>query len=474
MKTQNSRNSIGRPPLRLRLPRVQSLWIIRGFPLISLALACFALSPTAQAVVPAPDGGYANQNTAEGTNALFSLTSGSDNTALGYQALFGNTTGHDNTATGTSALRRNTVGANNTATGSGALYYNSTGSDNTATGDYALGNNSSGHDNTANGYLALNNNASGQFNTAMGVFALGNYSIGSYNTAIGEHALGRNYSGHDNTATGAHALWGGNDSTGSWNTASGVKALYSNSSGYYNTASGYYALLTNTSGFSNTATGTSALRNNTVGANNTANGVNSLFYSTGSDNIGLGYNAGLSLTYGSGNVCIGSGVLGIAGESNTTRIKNVYSSVASARAVYVNSDNKIGTLASSRRFKDEIKPMDRTSEAILALKPVTFRYKKQFDGSRTPMFGLIAEEVEKTSPDLVSYNEKGEVETVRYEAVNAMLLNEFLKEHRTVQQQQKEIEALKAELKEQKVLIQKVNDKVELNRPAPQTVADDR
>jgi len=202
----------------------------------------------------------------------------------------------------------------------------------------------------------------------------------------------------------------------------------------------------------------------------------------------LGTNAGQNLTTGSGNVCIGVNVLGVAGESNTTRIRNVYSSVASGRAVYVNSDNKIGTLVSSRRFKNEIRPMDKESETILALKPVTFRYKKEIEPNAAIMFGLIAEEVEKVAPELVTRNDKGEVETVRYEAVNAMLLNEFLKEHlknekqeatitelksivaqqhkdfqATAAHQQKQIEALTAGL-------QKVSAQLEASKPAPQMV----
>jgi hypothetical protein len=203
-------------------------------------------------------------------------------------------------------------------------------------------------------------------------------------------------------------------------------------------------------------------------------GFQALGNSTGSNNIGLGANAGGNLTTGGGNVCIGQGVLGVAAESNPTRIRNVYSSVASGRAVYVNSDNKIGTLASSRRFKDEIKPMDQASETILDLKPVTFRYKQEFDPGRTPMFGLVAEEVEKVDPDLVTRNDKGEVEAVRYEAVNAMLFNEFLKEHREVQEQkatiakqQKQIEALTTGL-------QKVSAQLEVNKSAPQMVGNNR
>jgi uncharacterized coiled-coil protein SlyX len=205
----------------------------------------------------------------------------------------------------------------------------------------------------------------------------------------------------------------------------------------------------------------------------------------------LGLNAGDNLTSGSGNVCIGAGILGIAGESNTTRIRNVYSSVASGRVVYVNSDNKIGTLASTRRVKENIKPMDKASEAILALKPVSFRYKKQIDASGTPQFGLIAEDVAQVNAGLVTRDVTGKPETVRYDSINAMLLNEFLKEHRKVQgqeaaitqlkstmakqdatisQQQKRMEAVMARLNEQASQIQKVNAQVEASKPAPQVV----
>jgi hypothetical protein len=201
---------------------------------------------------------------------------------------------------------------------------------------------------------------------------------------------------------------------------------------------------------------------------------------------------------GSGNVCIGQGVQGVAAVDNTTWIRNVYDSVASDRPVYVNSDNKIGTLASSRRYKEEIKPMDKTSEALLSLKPVTFRYKQELDPHHVQMFGLIAEDVENVNPDLVTRNKKGEVETVRYDAVNAMLLNEFLKEHSKVQEQQatitqlastvaqqkKDLQAtvaqLTARLDEQAAQIQKVSAKLaaaspsrgglEASKPAPQVV----
>jgi hypothetical protein len=317
-----------------------------------------------------------------------------------------------------------------------------------------------------------------------------------------------------NTAFGSHALYN-NDGGGDYNSAIGAYSLFSNTVADYNTAAGYAALHFNTDGAKNSATGSGALYNNTFGGQNTANGYQALYHNnggantatgadalyentTGGNNVGLGYGAGLNLTTGSGNVCIGSGVLGVAGESNTTRIKNIYSSVASGRAVYINSTNKIGTLVSSRRFKDEIKPMDKASEAILALKPVTFRYKKEIEPNGAIMFGLIAEEVEKVDPDLVTRNEKGEAEAVRYDAVNAMLLNEFLKEHKkvenqtrkvqdqeatisqlkstvakqdaTIAQQQKGMEAVTARLNEQAAQIQNVSAQLEASQAAPQVV----
>ena len=433
MTTVHLRKLIGRSPLR------------RGFALIPLVLACFALAPApkAFAVTPAPDGGYPNFNTAEGTNALFSLTNGDRNTANGFAALYSNTGGFQNTANGAAALQHNTTGNYNTANGALALFYNTTGSENTVNGVDALFYNTTGSENTANGY----------------------------------QALGFNRTGSDNTANGAYAL-------------------FFNRTGYNNTANGVDALLNNRSGRSNTANGFDALYNNTGGSFNTAEGFNALLSNNGSNNIGLGYSAGSSLTTGGGNVCIGSGIFGVAGESNTTRIRNIYSSFASARAVYVNADNKIGTLVSSRRFKDEIKPMDKASEAILALKPVTFRYKKEIEPNGAIMFGLIAEEVEKVDPELVTRNDKGEVETVRYEAVNAMLLNEFLKEHRTVQelkststtqeamitqlkstvaQQQQDFQSRLAEQQKQiKALasgLEKVNNQREMSKPAPQMVS---
>jgi trimeric autotransporter adhesin len=445
------------------------------------AFACFALlpAPNAFGVVPAPDGGYPGFNTAEGTNALQSLTTGVGNAAVGWFSLFSNTDGSHNTAVGagtllfnsgdqttgegtantaigTAALLFNTTGFYNTANGALALLNNTEGNFNTAIGWQSLYNNTTGSDNTASGIQALRNNTTGTANTATGADALRGNTTGNYNTANGHRVLEDNTEGNQNTASGAFAL--SNNTTGSDNTATGANALPNNTEGSHNTANGYRTLESNTEGSDNTATGHLALVNNTTGSSNTA----------------LGLNAGLNLTTGSGNVCIGAGIFGVAGESDTTRIRNIYASVANGRAVYVDSDDKIGTLASSRRFKQEIKPMDKASEVLFALKPVSFRYKKEVDPTRSLSFGLIAEEVAEVDPRLVTPDPDGKPETVRYEAVNAMLLNEFLKEHRRIEEQDKRIDQLTTQLKEQALLIQKVNDKMELNRRAPQTVANGR
>ena len=354
----------------------------RTIPLFLFVVASLSLSPQAPADCQ-QDCDLTNGNTFLGDDALLNNTSGDRNTALGSQALFKNTSGGANTATGSTTLFSNTIGDANTATGDRALFNNITGSSNTATGVTALESNTGGDGNTANGVQALQSNTNGNDNTATGLLALNSNTTGSLNTATGSNALGSNTTGFRNTANGANALYF--NTTGCRNTANGYQALYFNTTGSRNTAEGFQALLHN----------------------------------MGSDNVGLGFNAGSNLTTGSGNVCIGNGVLGVVGESNTTRIRNIYPSVASGRAVYVNSDNKMGTLVSSRRFKDQIQPMDKASESILALKPVTFHYKKEIEPNGSIMFGLIAEEVEQVDRELVTRNEKGEPETVRYEAVNA-------------------------------------------------------
>jgi hypothetical protein len=335
---------------------------------VLIALTGFALSPTAQAVSPAPDGGYPAGNTAEGDFTLQNLTTGDHNTALGNGALFRNTTGFQNTAIGAGALFNNSIGFHNTATGIAALFSTTTGNHDTGNGDFAL---------------VMN-------------------TMGNFNTADGAHAL-----------------------------------------------------VTNT---------------------------------TGDLNIALGFSAGESLTTGSNNIDISNG--GVAADSNAIRIGNqvaftdlegvmhpahsktfiagIFGTMITGPQVGVTSDGQLAVLAtSSARFKDEIKPMDKASEAILALKPVSFRYKKEVDPNRIPQFGLVAEDVEKVNPDLVTRDGRGKLYTVRYDAVNAMLLNEFLKEHRKVQELEKKVEKLTARL-------QKVSDQLERSESAPQMIANNQ
>jgi hypothetical protein len=347
-----------------------------------------------------------------------------------------------------------------------------------------------------------------------------------FNTATGFQALFNNTGdgGHNNVATGYQALF--SNTTGRRNTAEGNQALYSNTISNFNTAVGDQALFSlapvDANGNSaNTAIGELASASLTTGGGNTAIGEAALFsHITGYQNIALGYVAGQNLTDGNNNIYLSNPAVDT--ESNIIRIGNVvpftdvfgfphdahtatYIAGISGQtapdgiAVYINSDGQLGTLTSSVRFKAEIKPMDQSSEAILALKPVTFRYKQEIDPKGIPQFGLVAEEVEKVNPDLVARDADGKPYTVRYEAVNAMLLNEFLKEHRTMQelkaivarqeatisqqkrefqaiatQQQTEIEALTASLKEQASQIQKVNAQLKLQKPPAQTVVNNQ
>ena len=326
------------------------------FGFASLALACFTLSPTVRAVVPTPDGGYPNRNTAEGTAALLDLTGGDFNTALGNFTLALNTVGDGNTAVGSSALRNNTTGSDNTAVGENAL----------------------------------NRNQGGFLNTAVGVKALFAHTTGDNNTALGWHSLRSDRTGEDNTAIGAEALDGN---------------------------------------------------------------------TTGSRNIALGVQAGFDVITADHVIAIGSAGADV---SNTTWIGNVYGvttqNAMTAPAV-VSADGQFGTVASSERFKRDIATMENASEAILSLRPVTFHYKTDTKG--VPQFGLIAEEVAKVNPALVLPDKEGKPYTVRYDAVNAMLLNEFLKGHQTVQELKKQVAELTAGL-------QKVSAQLETSKPAPQ------
>ena len=392
--------------------------------LITFALVCFGLFPRAQAVVPAPDGGYPGHNTAEGQNALFSLTTGTSNTGIGFEALFKNTTGNWNIAIGSDALHENTTR----------------------------------HGNTAIGYQALFNNTGASWNTANGFQALFKNTTGDLNTAIGGEALFSNTTGDRNTVLGFQALRG--NTTGGFNTAIGEVALQQNTIGSSNSAFGKSALFKNTTGERNTGIGFEALKNNT----------------TGSFNVALGAGAGSGVITADDVICIGRAVAGanVAGTCFIGNVRGVTTQNANALPVLIDGAGQLGTASSSKRFKHDIKPMGKASEGILALEPVTFHYKS--DDTNTPCFGLIAEEVAQVNPDLVVRDE-GEIYTVRYDAVNAMLLNEFLKEHRTVQElkaivakqeanavhQQKQIDALTAGL-------QKVSAQLEASKPAPQVV----
>jgi uncharacterized coiled-coil protein SlyX len=396
MTTLHLRKSINRSPLR------------RGFLLIPLALACFAFSPAARAALPppTPDGGYPNENTAEGTAALFHLTTGNHNTAIGFEALINNTTGSANTAIGHNVLQSNISGIHNTGIGGGVLASN---------------------------------------------------TIGSENTASGRHALQSNIGGNFNTATGS-------------------SALSSNTSGLGNTANGAGALLHNTTGRLNIVLGAAAGQNLTTGSN-----------SIDISNPGVAAESNIIRI---GNQVAFTDVLGILHPAHTkTFIAGIHGATASgAVTVYVNSAGQLGTLPSSARFKHDIQSMDKASEVILALKPVTFHYKAEIDPKGIPQFGLVAEEVEKVNPDLVARDAEGKPYTVRYEAVNAMLLNEFLKEHRKVEQQEATITQVKSSAAKQEATItkqqkqiealttglQKVSDQLELSKAAPRTVGNNQ
>jgi len=416
MTTLHLRKSINRSPLR------------RGLLLIPLVLACLALPTASWALLPSPtpDGYYPGDNTAEGAQALYSLsysgsgTNATANTAIGHAALYHNTYGYANTGVGNTALINNTTGYNNTAVGNTALYHNAIGFKNTATGHNALLSNGSGCYNTANGTGALKFNFSGLYNTADGYGALQANTIGLANTGVGAAALINNVSGQFNIAVGAAA---GQNITGGNNIAIGSPGVAGQGSTLY---------IGNTSQFTDVA----------------------------------GY------THYPQTKAYIAGVYNVPLTGQPVVVSNV------------NGAGQLGVMSSSRRFKDNIKPMDKASDSVLSLKPVTFNYKSEIDPQATPQFGLIAEEVEKVNPDLVARDDQGKVYSVRYEAVNAMLLNEFLKEHQKVEQQEATITQVKTTAAKQEAIIakqqkqiealttglQKVSAQVEMSRPAPQMV----
>ena len=471
MITLHLQHSINRSSLRL------------GLLVIPLVLVCFGLSPTVRAVSPAPDGAYPNSNTAEGgISALFSLTTGSNNVALGVQAMEFNTSGSMNTATGFAALFDNTSGLSNTATGTEALLMNTTANNNSAFGAFALFSNTTGERNTATGFAALFSNTDvGAFNTATGSEALETNTTGLSNTATGTQALLNNTIANNNTANGAFTL--SSNTTGGDNTASGFGALFANTSGTNNVAIGSAAMqaATGSNVSFNTAVGWNALVSTTANANVAVGDLALNVDSSGHFNTAIGAAAGSLQTTGSGNVYIGQGIEGVAGENNHTYIKNIQGtsvSGAGTDTVTINlSTGLLGHLSSSRRYKEEIKSMDSASETLYRLKPVTYRYKKEIDASQSLDYGLVAEDVAAVDPNLAIRDGNGQIESVRYNAIYNMMLNEFIKAHKKVQeleatvvQQQKGMEALVAQVKEQAAQIQKVSEQIEMSKPTPKVV----
>jgi hypothetical protein len=353
-----------------------------------------------------------------------------ENSAGGFSAPTTTTSAPENTVTGKSALSTNSSGTYNTATGGYTLEKNSSGSQNTATGYYSLENNTTASENTANGYAALNFNTTGHSNTASGGYALNANTVGNFNTADGSYALTGN-------------------TTGSQNTATGRSALFSNTAGAQNVANGYYSLYFCSTGSRNTADGTRALNYTTTGENNTA----------------LGYEAGYNLAAGNDNIEIGNmGVkddaetirLGTQGTQRQTFVAGIFGVTApSGVPVYVTPTGQLGTLTSSAKYKRNIQDMGNASDALLALRPVTFQYNAEIDPAGLPQFGLVAEEVEKVSPDLVVHDADHEIYSVRYEAVNAMLLNEFQKQHATIERE-------KETIAEQQKLLQSLATRLDL------------
>ena len=338
---------------------------------------------------------------------------------------------------------------------------------NTAEGQAALLALSSGTFNTGVGFFSLLNNTTGNLNTALGAVTLALNTTAERNTAIGAGALLSNTTGDSNTANGALALL--SNTTGIHNVAVGTNALTANTVASFNTAIGADALASNSMGQENTAVGATALMSNTSGLDNVAVGVGALHdNTTGANNIAVGLSAGFNQTTGTNNIYIGGGPNGVPGESNACYIASIFGQTsADGVAVFINSDHKLGTATSSKRFKKDIRPMDSASKELFALKPVSFRYNQDIDAAGRTQFGLVAEDVEKVNPDLVVRDKEGKAYSVRYDQVNAMVLNEFLKARRQIDAQQKQIEALTAGL-------QKVSAQLELNNPVPRTVLTDQ
>jgi Chaperone of endosialidase len=305
--------------------------------------------------------------------------------------------------------------------------------------------------------------STGNRNTALGETALSSNTSGSDNTAVGSDACLSNTNGDSNTAVGSFALYA--NTTGDVNTAVGSGTMPSNTTGSANTALGVNALNLNTTGGSNTAVGFQALFGNTTASNSTAIGSNALGNSSGTGNIALGRLAGFNITSGNNNIHIGNSAPG--NESNTIRIGNTQTAtflagvngvtLSSGTEVFVDSSGRLGTITSSLRFKEDIRDMGEASRDLMKLRPVSFHYKAGHDdGSRLPQYGLIAEEVAQVYPDLVQYDDQGKPFTVRYHAINAMLLNELQKQQEVVEDQRAQIGSLKSRLEEQEARLERL------------------
>ena len=457
------------------------LLAIAGFAVLSTAVARPVPTPTPvpTATPPLGEDRGNNNSAAENVDALNISTTGTYNTAHGWHSLSANTTGTGNTATGSYALSSNT----------GAYA-------NTAVGAYSLQNNTNGSYNNAFGHSALWSNTTGLYNVAMGTNALADNTTGGANNAFGNDALSANTTGGENTAVGDVALE--NNTTGTGNVAVGAAALaYSVGASYHlqgaNTAVGYRALSytgaewgTGLGGDGNTAVGDRAMLYNVDGSFNCAFGLLALSADNGetdsSENVAIGDRAGYGLRTGTGNVYIGEHEMARdPNESYHTYIHNINTtSVSGGFADTVTIDlntGLIGHLTSSRRHKEDINAMEDASETLYRLKPVTYRYKKEIDSNQALDYGLIAEEVAHVDPNLTIRNLKGEIETVRYHAINMMLLNEFLKEHRAFVAEQEKVKNLEAGMagllatvKAQAEQIQKVSAQLELRKPM-QTLA---
>jgi len=402
-------------------------------------------------------------NTAVGVHAFSSSSTGTYNTAMGYNALSSNTTGNGNVAMGREALHSNTEGDGNTALGYAALLLNKTGNYNTATGFGVLGLNTTGFYNTATGYEALSSNTTGSGNIAVGVGALKDNTEGDGNTAMGFNALGDNTTGEDNAAMGE-------------------SALHSNTTGSRNVAMGTEALLFNETGWNNTAIGYGALRFfNTTGGDNTAVGREALWDSTGQSNTAIGSGAGSFATTGEYNIYIGADVHGEAVDDHVIRIGSNQTATYIAGingsgvlpggiAVFVDSDGRLGTSVSSRRFKEDIKDMGEASR--IKLRPVTFLYKSDIDkGHRALQYGLIAEEVAEVYPELVAYGKDGEPISVQYHELSPMLLNEVQKQSEQIKQLNQALNDREARLEKLERLLEAFKERVEAMQSPTRPIA---